>query len=68
MFIERDEGGYKNFGIFFKKLFNYIKLVIFDGSVLWLDYKLYFEVCVVLNGWIDREKGFYLVVFLRGNV
>lgn len=49
MFIEEDIWGYRNFDVFYKKLFNIIKLMIFDGSVLWFDYKLYFEVCIVLN-------------------
>lgn len=41
-----------------------IKFVIFDGSYFWIDYKFYFDVCVVINNWFDREKGFYLVVLL----
>lgn len=39
------------------------KPATFDGS----DYKSHFEVCAALNGWKDREKGFYLEVSLRGN-
>lgn len=45
-----------------------IKLVIFDGFYLWLDYKFYFDVCVVFNSWLEKEKGLYLVVLLCGVV
>lgn len=45
-----------------------MKLVIYDGLIFWQDYYSYFEVCVDLNGWIERSKGIYLVVLLRGNV
>lgn len=45
-----------------------IKLVIFDGSNFWFDYKFYFDVCVIINNWLEKEKGLYLVVLLRGIV
>lgn len=32
----------------------FIKFVIFDGNGFWLDYKLYFEVCVEMKGWLER--------------
>lgn len=45
-----------------------IKFVIYDGIILWFDYKLYFEVCVKLGKWDEIEKGLYFFVFLRGSV
>lgn len=34
-----------------KKFQLYIKFVIFDGIGFWLDYCLYFDVCVMFNNW-----------------
>lgn len=45
-----------------------MKLVIYDGIVLWIDYKVYFEVCSDINLWNFQQKSLYLVVFLRGQV
>lgn len=49
-----------------KDNFSKLKFVIYDGLILWLDYRLYFNVCVCFNYWFEVEKGMYLVVFLRG--
>jgi hypothetical protein len=43
-----------------------IKPATFDGSGSWLDYKSHFEACSELNKWTNKQKGFYLVVSLRG--
>lgn len=31
-----------------------MKLVIFDGIGLWIDYRVYFEVCGNINMWNDK--------------
>lgn len=51
-----------------KDNFSKLKFVIYDGLILWLDYRLYFNVCVCFNYWLEVEKGMYLIVFLRGKV
>ena len=38
----------------------------FDGSSVWQDYKVHFEMCANINGWNDQEKATYLAVRLRG--
>ncbi|KAH3710193.1 hypothetical protein DPMN_069662 [Dreissena polymorpha] len=38
----------------------------YDGSGSWSDYKAHFDACSELNRWIEKEKGLYLAVSLRG--
>lgn len=43
-----------------------VKVVIYDGSGLWLDYEIYFNIVGKFNEWIEEEKGLFFVVFFCG--
>ena len=38
----------------------------YDGSTPWMDYLSHFEMCVLVNGWSETQKGLYLAVSLTG--
>ncbi|VDI72488.1 Hypothetical predicted protein [Mytilus galloprovincialis] len=43
------------------------KLVNYDGSGEWVDFKSHFEACAIINSWDEYEQGLYLAAALRGH-